>query len=606
MSVRRQTKNARVRANGRPAPVLSLPADTVVVDGGRPAGERSRVHSRASGHDRRADLCRDVARFTRRSVDGELQIDHVAAEVDFSFDARRPQTVSALSAPSASVISVDVTGGRERTTARFEVPDGAVAQGYRFALDPSSAQISMLESHCGAARFAFNHMLDVVKTNLDQRSAERSYGIAEQDLTPLQGWSLAKLRKTWNVHKSEVAPWWPANSKEAYNSGLDGLARGLQNWSKSRSGDRAGAAMGFPRFKSKHRSPQSVRFTTGAIRVEADRHHVVLPRIGRVRTHESTRKLARRLEAGTARILSVTVSFTGGRWQCAFQVLVVGKLRPAHSRRSLHRSVGVDVGVKDLLVVATAGGTEIDRIPAPKPLTRAQSRLRSAQRQAARRFGPYDPQTKTRRACSKRWERASARVGRIHAHVAAIRAHEIHKATTELATQHEVVAVEQLAAKNMGRRGGRRKRGLNRALGDAAVARIRTQLEYKTTWYGTELVTAPRMFPSTQLCSRCGAKTKLRLRDRVYHCRNGCPPIDRDLNAAINLARLGDPKLGGTGTGTGSRPAASVTAGDGRGATHKSSPTTATAVGTAGGDEASTPQTTTVDAGTAAPQGEAA
>ena len=60
----------------------------------------------------------------------------------------------------------------------------------------------MLESHCGAARFAFNHMLDVVKTNLDQRSAERSYGIAEQDLTPLQGWSLAKLRKTWNVHKS--------------------------------------------------------------------------------------------------------------------------------------------------------------------------------------------------------------------------------------------------------------------------------------------------------------------------------------------------------------------------------------------------------------------
>ena len=168
--------------------------------------------------------------------------------------------------------------------ARFEVPEGWVAQAYRFALDPTPAQVSMLESHCGAARFAFNHMLGVVKANLDQRSAERSYGLAEDELTPAQGWSMAQLRKTWNQRKSEVAPWWEANSKEAYNSGLDGLARALENWSTSRSGVRAGAAVGFPKFKSKHRSARSVRFTTGAIRVEADRRHVVLPRIGHVRT----------------------------------------------------------------------------------------------------------------------------------------------------------------------------------------------------------------------------------------------------------------------------------------------------------------------------------
>ena len=74
-----------------------------------------------------------------------------------------------------------------------------MAQAYRFALDPTPAQVSMLESHCGAARFVFNHMLGVVKANLDQRSAERSYGVAEQDLTPAQGWSLAQLRKTWNA-----------------------------------------------------------------------------------------------------------------------------------------------------------------------------------------------------------------------------------------------------------------------------------------------------------------------------------------------------------------------------------------------------------------------
>ena len=69
-----------------------------------------------------------------------------------------------------------------------------------------------------------------------------------------------------------------------------------------------------------------------------------------------------------------------------------------------------------------------------------------------------------------------ARVGRIHAKVAAIHAQQIHQATTDPALAHDTVVFEQLSAKNMSRRGGRCKRGLNRALGDAAVGRIRTQL----------------------------------------------------------------------------------------------------------------------------------
>ena len=267
------------------------------------------------------------------------------------------------------------------------------------------------------------------------------------------------------------------------------------NWSTSRSGQRAGAAVGFPRLKARHRSARSVRFTTGAIRVEPDRHHVTLPRLGAIRTHESTRKLARRLQAGTARILSVTVSFTGGRWVCAFQVIVAAKTRPAHARRSQNRVVGVDVGVRDLLVVAAADGVEVARVAAPQPLTRAQSRLRAAQRCAARRCGPYDPDTKTRREPSKRWAAGQCpggpdscarwpRSGRS----------EIHQATTDLAIGPRGRRVEQLAAKNMGRRGGRRKRGLNRALGDAALGRIRTQLGYKTSWYGTDVGDRAQVF----------------------------------------------------------------------------------------------------------------
>jgi putative transposase len=122
-------------------------------------------------------------------------------------------------------------------------------------------------------------MLARVKAVMDQRAAERSYGVAEDSLTPPLSWTLPSLRREWNARKDVVAPWWRENSKEAYNSGLDALVRGLEAWSKSRKGERAGQKVGFPRFKSK-RSRASVRFTTGSIRVEPDRHHVVLPPVG--------------------------------------------------------------------------------------------------------------------------------------------------------------------------------------------------------------------------------------------------------------------------------------------------------------------------------------
>lgn len=269
-------------------------------------------------------------------------------------------------------------------------PGRLAGQAYRFALDPTPSQVAALESHCGGARFAYNHLLAHVKSVMDQRDAERSYGVAETELTPALGWSLAALRKCWNSRKHVVAPWWGENSKEAYSSGLDALARGLDAWSRSRRGERAGAPVGFPRFKSKHRAGKSVRFTTGTIRVEADRHHITLPRLGRIKAHESTRKLARRIDAGTARILSATVTLVRGRWMCSFQVLVQRAVGtpPAHARRSTHPVVGVDVGVKDLLVVAAPDGTEIARVPAPKSLAKAQSRLRALQRRTARQVGP--------------------------------------------------------------------------------------------------------------------------------------------------------------------------------------------------------------------------
>jgi len=492
---------------------------------------------------------------------------------------------------------------------RFEIPDGWQAQAYRFALDPTPSQVAALESHCGGARFAYNHMLAQVKQVMDQRDAERSYGLTETELTPVQGWTLPALRKTWNSRKHVVAPWWGENSKEAYNSGLDALARGLDAWTRSRRGERAGAPVGFPRFKSKHRARNSVRFTTGTIRVEADRHHITLPRLGRIKTHESTRKLARRIDAGTARILAATVALVQGRWMCSFQVLVQRAVGtpPAHARRSVHPVVGVDVGVKDLLVVAAPDGTEIARVPAPKSLAKAQSRLGALQRKTARQVGPYDHATRTRRAPSNRWRSTQARIGRVHARAASVRHDVLHKVTTVLAQQHQVVTVETLGVAGMRSKGGARKKGLNRALADAALAEIRRMLGYKTPWYGSVLMEADRFYPSSKLCSVCGGrKPSLTLADRTYVCEHCGAILDRDLNAAINLARLGDThNAGGTRTGTGSRPAANHRVGHGRGATQKTRPAPA---GKAGGCEASTRHNTTgVDqTGTASPEGEAA
>ncbi|HEY1617435.1 MAG TPA: helix-turn-helix domain-containing protein, partial [Streptosporangiaceae bacterium] len=106
----------------------------------------------------------------------------------------------------------------------------------RYALDPTPAQERALRSHAGAARVAFNWGLARVKANLSQRDAERSYGIADADLTPGISWSLYSLRKDWNAVKDAAAPWWRECSKEAFSTGLDQLARALKNWGDSRTG----------------------------------------------------------------------------------------------------------------------------------------------------------------------------------------------------------------------------------------------------------------------------------------------------------------------------------------------------------------------------------
>jgi putative transposase len=385
-----------------------------------------------------------------------------------------------------------------------------VIQAYRFALDPTPKQQRALASHCGAARFAFNWGLALVKDRMDARQAGDEVDVP---------WTLPRLRREWNVAKSDVAPWWEENSKEAYSSGLDSLARAFKCYWDSSNGRRKGARVAFPRFKKRGRAPDTCRFTTGAIRVEPDRHHVTLPRLGKVRTHESTRKLARRVEQRTARIRSATISRRAHRWFVSFSVELQREVPATNGKTSI---VGVDVGVRYLAV--TAGPGLVAQIEEnPRALSQNLRVLARAQRAVARR-----------KPGSKGREESRRQVARVHARITNIRCDALHKLTSRLARGHGTVVVEQLNVAGM-----LRNRRLARSIADASFGQIRRMLTYKTNWYGSHLHLADRWFASTMTCSACSlVNAKLGLAERTFRCVGCGMVMDRDENAARSLANL--------------------------------------------------------------------
>ncbi len=296
-----------------------------------------------------------------------------------------------------------------------------VLQAYRYALDPSVAQEQALLSHVGARRFAFNWGLAFVKGRLDARGRGEAVSVP---------WTMRALRHEWNRHKSEVAPWWHENSKEAYNAGFDGLANALKNFFESRNGKRRGKCIAFPTFKKRGRGRQSVRFTTGAIRV-VDRTHIQLPRIGVLRTHEPTTTLLDKLDAGTVRILSATTSLNGNRWQVRFTCEAEREVgHPAHP----YESIGADAGLR--ATVLSTG----EAIPTPNPLKQALKPMARLNRELARR-----------QEGSNGWQQTQGKLRRAHAHVRHIREDAMHKLTTRLAKSYGTVVAEHLGVTGMTR-----------------------------------------------------------------------------------------------------------------------------------------------------------
>jgi putative transposase len=380
-----------------------------------------------------------------------------------------------------------------------------VTQAYRFALKPTPAQERALRSHAGAARFAWNWGLAKCK---DRYEAEGNW------------YSAIDLHKLWNAEKKAdpALAWWGENSKCAYQEAFRDLDRALRDFIKSNKGLRKGRRLGFPKFKRRGKCRDAFRFGTGAIRCAG--RTVTLPRIGTLCTHEPTRKLGRRLENGTARILSATVTRTAQRWFVSFTIEVdrVMPKRPA----APGSAVGVDLGVKTLLTGVDDAGAVVT-VNGPKALGSSLRKLRRASRAHSRN-----------NVGGANRRKHADRLARIHARVTNVRADALHKATTDLAARYETIVAEDLNVTGM-----LANRRLARAVSDQGFGQARRMLGYKTTWNGGRFVVADRWYPSSKTCSACGwRKPSLTLAERTFTCEVCGLVLDRDENAARNLRDL--------------------------------------------------------------------
>jgi putative transposase len=419
---------------------------------------------------------------------------------------------------------------------------------FRFCLDPTVEQQQMLARHAGAARFAFNQCLAMVKIALTQHKTDPSVDV------PWTGFDLINAFNAWkktedagrvfSVGAAGVAqavvtglPWRAEVCQQVFEEAAVDLGKGLKAWSDSRCGKRTGKRVGFPRFKKKTSALPSFRLrnkhrkgSPPAIRVgENDRpRSVILPGIGQIAVHDDTRRLRRMLAKDRAKILFATVSHHAGRWWASLTVQAAS-LHPAHQHPARDLAddggwVGVDLGLSAFLVAAHADGTEVARISdAPKALTRGLKR----QRRLAKSLSRKQKGSHNRRA-------AAAKLGRHHHHVANVRRHFLHQVSNELVNTHDLLVIEDLNIAGM-----LANHHLAQAISDVGWAEFARLLKYKQAWRGGELLIADRWYPSTRLCPVCGAVNgAMTLTDRVFTC--GCGhSAERDANAAVNLARWG-------------------------------------------------------------------
>ena len=352
-----------------------------------------------------------------------------------------------------------------------------VNKAYRYELKPNKSQLVLLKKHAGCARFAWNWGLAERKRLWEEE--RRTTNAIEQHR------KLNELKKTdffWMYEVSKCAP------QEA----LRDLERAFKNFFQGRAS--------YPHFKKKG-IHDSFRLT-GTIKVFL--RHVQLPRLGKIKVKEETRKFK-------GRILSATVSREADRWYVSLAVEVeIPDPAPVEGE-----PIGIDVGLNHFAVLSTG-----EKIEAPKSLKKNLKRLKKLSRRHSRK-----------QKGSNNRKKSALKLARLYRKIRNQRKDFLHKLSTWLAKTKPAIVIEDLAVKNM-----IKNRRLSRHIADAGWGEFKRMLEYKTIWYGSKLVVAPRFYPSSRRCSNCGyVLPELKLSTRRWTCPKCGVCQDRDVNAAINL-----------------------------------------------------------------------
>ena len=361
-----------------------------------------------------------------------------------------------------------------------------ILKAFKTELNPNTTQLTLLRKAAGAARWAYNWGLAKKKAAMEKR---------ERIPTAID------LHKELNQLKKTEIPWMYETSKCAPHEALRNLDKAFNNFFRNCKKKKKGKK-GFPRFKSKHKNKDSFCLN-GSIHVFADR--IQLPRIGMIRLKEREY-----IPTENTKILSATVSCCAGRWFVSVQMEIEIVPLPKSSH-----TIGIDLGIKTL---ATCSNGEV--FDNPKHLKKKEKALRIRQKSLSRK-----------KKGSANRKKAAKRVAALHYRIANARKDYLHKITSKIIDENQVVVLEDLNLSGMVK-----NHKLAKAISDVGMGEFRRQLEYKAGWYGRQIIIVDRYFPSTKTCSACGTvKESVKLSERIFKCDCGLE-IDRDLNAAINLA----------------------------------------------------------------------
>ncbi|MEJ8639507.1 RNA-guided endonuclease TnpB family protein [Streptomyces sp. MS2.AVA.5] len=362
---------------------------------------------------------------------------------------------------------------------------------YSFRLYPNGPQRSALGRAFGCARVVYN---DALRARETARAAGEAF--------PKAG-DLSKLLIT-EAKKTDERAWLGEVSAVVLQQSLRDLDTAYRNFFDGLQGKRP--RVGVPRFKSRKDKRQAVRFTANARWRITTGGDLSLPKIGDVRVTWS------RVLPSVPSTVTV-VKDAAGRYFASFVV----ETDPASDvMPEADGVVGIDLGLSHFAVLSD--GT---KIVSPRFLRRAEKKLKTAQRDLCRKAKGSSNRTKAR-----------IKVARAHARVADARREFHHQLSTKIIRENQAVAVEDLAVKGLART------RLAKSVHDAGWSAFVSMLEYKAARYGRTLVRIGRFEPTSQVCSQCGVKDGPKpLHIRVWECGACGAVLDRDINAAVNIAK---------------------------------------------------------------------